>query len=335
VRKLLPVLALVAAALPSFGQPITPQPTPAPAAELSTGDAIILGVVEGVTEFLPISSTGHLIIANKFLHLDSDRPLVSRTGEPLWYKKPSEKHPEGEPLTLKLAADTYTVVIQFGAIAAVAILYWPQLLSMLQGLLGRNPAGFRLLLNVMIAFVPAAVVGLLAHDWIDRHLFSVAAVIVAQVAGAVLMWAAEYWRRQQTTAVTRSTYTHDLTPQASLGIGVLQCVAMWPGTSRSMMTIVGGYFAGLDPRRSAEFSFILGFVTLTGASVFKSYKSGAAMLQVFGLTHVILGAVIAAVTAAICVRFLVQWLTSHGLGVFAWYRLALAAVLGAVFYLGK
>jgi undecaprenyl-diphosphatase len=100
-----------------------------------------------------------------------------------------------------------------------------------------------------------------------------------------------------------------------------------------MMTIVGGYFAGLDPRRSAEFSFLLGFVTLSAASVYKGYKSGAAMIQVFGWSNVIIGAVVAAFTAAICVRFLVSWLTRHGLALFAWYRLALAAVLGVVFYL--
>ena len=100
-----------------------------------------------------------------------------------------------------------------------------------------------------------------------------------------------------------------------------------------MMTIVGGYFVGLDPRRSAEFSFLLGFVTLSAASLYKGYKSGGAMIQVFGWSHVMLGAVVAAVTAALCVRFLVHWLTRHGLAIFAWYRLGLAAALAAVFYL--
>jgi len=101
-----------------------------PAAELSVSDAVVLGIVEGVTEFLPISSTGHLIVANQLLGLESDRPLVDATGKPLWFKKPSPKHPAGEPLTLKLAADTYCIVIQFGAIAAVALLYWSQMLAM-------------------------------------------------------------------------------------------------------------------------------------------------------------------------------------------------------------
>ncbi len=305
----------------------------APLAELSIGDAIILGVVEGVTEFLPVSSTGHLIVVSRLLHLESETPLTGADGKPLYYKKPSTKRPNGEPLTLKLAADTYTVVIQFGAIAAVALLYWAPILSMLRGLIGRDPAGLRLLITLLVAFFPAAVIGLLAHDWIDEHLFSVGAVIIAQIAGAGLMLYAEYWRRKQKlVANTKRDDFADLTPQKAATIGALQCVAMWPGTSRSMMTIVGGYFVGLDPRRSAEFSFLLGLITLTGATVLKSYKSGAAMIQVFGWSHVLLGALVAAVTAAVCVRFLVHWLTRHGLAAFAWYRIAFAGVLAVVFY---
>lgn len=309
--------------------PATPAP---PAAELSVSDAIILGVIEGVTEFLPISSTGHLIIATRFLKLESQTPLLDRNGEPLWHKRPSEKNPAGEPLTLKLAADTYTVVIQAGAIAAVALLYWSQFMGMIRGLLGRDPAGLKLLINVLIAFVPAAGIGFLAHKWIDEHLFSIGAVIIAQVAGALLMFYAESWRKRQ-VAPPSSQPLSELTPTKAAAIGALQCVAMWPGTSRSMMTIVGGYFVGLDPRRSAEFSFLLGFVTLSAASLYKGYRSGGAMIQVFGWSNVVLGAVVAAITAALCVRFLVRWLTRHGLALFAWYRLAVAAVLGAVFYL--
>ena len=312
---------------------LAPVSAPAPIAELNVVDAIILGVVEGVTEFLPISSTGHLIIATRLLHLESAQPLTSRDGQPLWHKKPSPQHPEGVPLTLKLAADTYTVVIQFGAIAAVALLYWTPLMSMLLGLLGRDPAGLRLLLNILIAFIPTVVLGLLAHDWINRTVFSVGAVIIAQIAGAFLMLYAEFWRRRRAVLTPARADFVDLTPRGAAAIGALQCVAMWPGTSRSMTTIVGGYFAGLDPRRAAEFSFLLGFVTLSAAAIFKSYKSGAAMIQVFGWSHTLLGAAIAAITAAICVRFLVQWLTRHGLAAFAYYRLALAAVLAVVFYL--
>lgn len=330
------VLFALRASAQSHVEVISPPSAPvradAPAAELSAGDAIILGVIEGVTEFLPISSTGHLIIATRLLHLESETPLLDHQGEPLWYKKPSPKNPDGEPLTLKLAADSYTVIIQIGAIAAVALLYWSQFTAMLRGLVGRDPAGLRLLINVMVAFLPAAVLGFLAHDWIDAHLFSVGAVIIAQVAGALLMFYAEAWRKRRSTAPTSQPLS-DLTLAKAATIGALQCAAMWPGTSRSMMTIVGGYFVGLDPRRSAEFSFLLGFVTLSAASLYKGYKSGGAMIQVFGWSNVLLGGVVAAVTAAICVRFLVHWLTRHGLGIFAWYRLAVAAVLAAIFYL--
>lgn len=301
-----------------------------PAAELSVVDAVILGVVEGVTEFLPVSSTGHLIVANHFLGLDRDTPLKGPNGETLWHRKPSAKNPRGEPLTLKLAADTYTVVIQAGAIAAVALLYWNSLVSMLNGLLGRDPAGRKLLVSVLVAFVPAAGLGFLAHGWIEAHLFSIGGVIAAQVAGAGLMFYAEAWRRKRQAPATPPA---EITPARAVAVGLMQCVALWPGTSRSMMTIVGGYFTGLDPRRSAEFSFLLGFVTLTAASVYKGLRSGGAMIEVFGWGNVILGAVVAAVTAAVCVRFLVHWLTRHGLALFAWYRIALAATLAAVTWL--
>lgn len=316
-----------------FAQPSgagTPQVPQNPAAELSVPDAIILGTIEGVTEYLPISSTGHLIIAGHALKLDSEQPLKSHDDQPLWFKKPSKKHPQGEPLTLKLATDTYTIVIQFGAIAAVAILYWRQLISMVMGLLGKDPAGFRLMRNVLLAFFPAAVLGLALHEWIDAHLFSVGAVIAAQVAGAFLIFWAESYRRRRVTPASEKHAVEDITMRQAVNIGLLQCAALWPGTSRSMMTIVGGYVAGLDPRRSAEFSFLLGFVTLTAATVFKSYKSGAAMIEVFGWPHVLLGCVVAAVTAAIAVKFLVGWLSRHGMVLFAYYRLVFAAVLAAI-----
>lgn len=325
MRKHLLFLFALAVALPAApAQPKAPAAPPPPAAELGVFDAVVLGVVEGFTEFLPVSSTGHLIIASRALGLETEQPLTNAAGKPLWHRPPSPKYPQGVPLTVKLAADTYTVVIQFGAIAAVALLYWSQLLSMLRGLLGRDPAGLRLLVHVMIAFLPAAGLGFLLHDWIDAHLFSIPAVIVAQVAGAGLMFYAEAWRRRQ---VSRPAADRELTNGQAAGIGALQCLALWPGTSRSMTTIIGGYFSGLDPRRAAEFSFLLGFVTLSAATVYKSYKSGAAMIQVFGWSHVLLGAAVAAVTAALSVRFLVNWLTRHGLTAFAWYRLAVAGVL--------
>ena len=310
------------ASTPAATAPAAPEPV----AELSIGDALVLGVVEGITEYLPISSTGHLIIASKLLNLTSEAPLHDKKGEPLWFKKPSPKHPDGVPLTLKLAADTYNVVIQFGAIAAVALLYWRRVRTILLGLVGRDTVGLRLLRNLMIAFVPAAVLGLLLSNWIES-LFSVAAVMTAQISGAILMFLAEGWRKKQSSSRTDRDPS-ELSGPESLGIGLLQCFALWPGMSRSMTTIVGGYFAGLNPRRSAEFSFLLGLVTLTAATVYKSARSGTAMLAVFGWPHILLGCVVAAITAAISVKFLVNYLSRHGLVAFAIYRVILAGVLG-------
>ena len=321
-------LCLLLTVLPGRGA----EPAPKPVAELSLTDAMILGVVEGVTEFLPISSTGHLIIANKVLGLESDTQLTNEKGEPLWYKKASPKHPAGVPLTLKLAADTYTVVIQVGAIVAVALLYWEQLLSIFVGLFGRSSSGLRLLRNILLAFLPVAVVGLLTHDWIDENLFSVGAVIWALVVGALLMLWAERWRKANSGIGYSRNSPSELSVGKASGIGLFQCLALWPGTSRSMVTIVGGYLAGLQPVKAAEFSFLVGLPTLAGAAVFKGWKSGPAMIEVFGWTNVLVGTLVAAITAAIAVKFLVKFLTNHGLALFAYYRLALALVL-VIFYL--
>jgi undecaprenyl-diphosphatase len=353
VRKLLLVVVLFAFSMPRvFAQAVPP----APVAELSATDAIVLGVVEGVSEFLPISSTGHLIIATHVLGLESQQQLVDASGRPLWLKAPIAErkigklsaaktwllglvgitpkvdHPEGVPLTIASAAITYNVVIQFGAIAAVALLYWSQLVAMARGAFGRDVAGLRLLINVMVAFVPAAAIGLLAHDWIDAH-FNTGAVILAQALGACLMLFAEFWRRRHFRVHSTDDGLDRLPLHVAAGIGTMQVLSLWPGMSRSMTTIVGGYFGGLEPRKSAEFSFLLGFVTLTAASAYKGAQNGAAMIQVFGWTHVLLGCAVAAVTAAICVRWLVGWLSRHGLAAFAYYRLALAAVLAVWFYL--
>jgi undecaprenyl-diphosphatase len=294
-----------------------------PLSELRPFEAVVLGIVEGVTEFLPISSTGHLIAVTDFLHLDTTRVILDKTGEPLWYRRPTIAAP-GELLTVKLATRSYIVVIQFGAIAAIAPICWSQLLAMGRGLLGRDRKGLQLLSNVLIAFLPAAGLGLLIHDWIDENLFSVGAVIFGLAAGSLLMFFADLW---PSWLEERHAYHDELTPAGAAGIGILQCLAMWPGTSRPMMTIVGGYFAGLRPGPAAGFSFLLGFVTLTAATIYKSYKSGPLILQIFGWHNVLLGILVAALTASVSVRFFVKLLLRKGLSPFAWYRLALAGIL--------
>ena len=336
MRRLVLFLGLLLAVC-SFARaqsPILPADESAPLHPLSTRDAIILGLVEGVTEFLPISSTGHLIIANHALGLDAETPLHDAAGNPLWLKEPSAQHPDGVPLTLKSAADTYAVVIQVGAIAAVALIFWARFAGILRGLVGRDSAGLRLLRNIILACIPAVALGLAFNSWIDEHLFSIQAVVVALISGAVLMIAAERWRKQNTRLVDSRLDPSDLGIGQSLGIGLMQCLALWPGTSRSMVTMVGGYFNGLSPARSAEFSFLVGLPILTGAALLKSYKAGPAMISVLGAPSVLLGSCVAALSAALAVKFLVNYLTRHGLGVFAVYRLALAAALFAWFMTG-
>ncbi len=298
-----------------------------PRSNLSTSDALILGVVEGITEFLPISSTGHLIITNRALGLDSEEPMRDAEGNLRWITPPSEENPAGEPLTLKVAADTYIVVIQVGAIVAVVLVFWAPLLSILRGLAGRDEVGLRLLRNIAYAFFPVVFVGLALDDWIEANLFSVNTVISALVFGAILMLGAERWRKSHGVALDDPKTPADLTPREALQVGAMQCLALWPGMSRSMVTMVGGYFGGLAPAKAAEFAFLVGLPVLGGAAVYKGAQSGPAMLALFGWTEMIIGGIAAAISAAMAVRFLVAWLQKFGLGAFAIYRLLLAALL--------
>ncbi len=286
---------------------------------MSPLQAIILGLVEGITEYLPVSSTGHLIIASSLMGLDT----------------PGEKS----------AVDAFNIVIQGGAILAVVGLYWPRILQMLRGLFGKDPAGLRLMINLIIAFIPAVVIGLLLHDLIEEYLFNMWTVLAALALGGVWMIWLDRWRAKRIEAghAAETTLTiDDLDWKRALGIGFFQVVAMWPGTSRSMMTIAGGTLLGLKPKEAAEFSFLLGLPTLGGACVYKLYRnlresSDAGepnMFEVLGLLPVLLGMAVAAIAAAFAVKWLVAFLNRHGLAPFGWYRLALCVVLGALIFTG-
>jgi len=294
-----------------------------PLYKLRIADAVLLGVVEGVTEFLPISSTGHLIILTDVLGVSNDYAVSDSAGNPIWLRKPSEGSP-GQLLTPRVANEAYIVVIQFGAVAAIIPICWSQFVLMWRGVVQRrDPRGQRLFVNVVIAFLPAAVFGLLLHDWVDQNLFSKGAVIFALVGGSLVMFVADRWgRRLQQEGAHR-----ELTPHGAAWIGFLQCFAMWPGVGRPMMTIVGGYLNGLGPARAAGFSFLLGFVTLGAATLYKSIKSGPLIIEMFGWQSVLIGVIIAGITAWISVRYFLKLLLEKGLKPFAWYRIALAAAL--------
>lgn len=274
--------------------------------------AIILGLVEGITEYLPVSSTGHLIIAAWLLGLD-------------------------RPPEVKEAVDAFTIIVQGGAILAVLGLYWPRVMAMLRGLIGRDPVGRRLFVNLFVAFLPAAVLGVLLDDLIDAHLFRPIPVIIALAAGGVVLIGIRPWQqalhRSQREGESDKFITIDqLSWKQSLLIGAMQCVAMIPGTSRSMMSILGGMVVGLRPREAAEFSFLLGLPTLGGACVYKLAKEvtrdGPSLVErLGGWTPVILGIAVATVSAAIAVKWLVGYLSRHDMAIFGWYRIALAAIL--------
>lgn len=287
-------------------------------------EALILGLVEGITEFLPISSTGHLIITNKLLGLNVEQPLKNQTNNYILRKPSSKNSVEDETFTLKSAVDAYIVIIQVGAIAAVLILYWSKICSILQGLFGKSSEGLYLGRNLLIAFIPAAIIGLSLEKWIDSYLFNHWFVISALIAGAVLMLYMEYWRKKHYPHYNGGPDLHELTPGNALLIGLMQCVALWPGTSRSMITIVGGYCVGLSPQRAAEFSFLLGLPTLTLASLYKGVKTGPLLVEAFGWAPFLLGCAVAALSAAIAVKWFVNYLTIHGLSLFAYYRVGLA-----------
>lgn len=300
------------AALPSIYAPL-----------MTLLDAILLGLVEGITEYLPVSSTGHLIITSALLGLDRDE----RT---------------------KAAVDAFNIVIQGGAILAVAGLYWPRIVQMLRGLTGREPVGVRLLVNLVIAFVPAALLGPVLNDAIEEHLFRPLPVLAALFLGGVWMIWLDRWRRRHElldgvpSLIPGGASIDRLTPVQALGVGLFQCLAMWPGTSRSMMTIAGGTMLGLKPREAAEFSFLLGLPTLGGACVYRlaknlkqSHDGGPPNLfDLLGGMNVALGVIVAAGAAAVAVRWLVSFLNRHGLAPFGVYRIALCVVMGLLILTG-
>lgn len=274
--------------------------------------AVVLGLVEGITEYLPISSTGHLIIAKAILGLTDQKTARS--------------------------VDDFLIIIQGGAILAVLGLYWPRVLQMFRGLLGKDPAGFKLARNLLVAFLPAAVFGKLLDDWIESKLFYLTPVLAAVLVGGLFMMWIDQWRAGRFGIVkyhTRYRAIEELSALDALLIGLMQCVAMWPGTSRSMMTISAGFLVGLRPKAAAEFSFLLGLPTLGAATLYKLYKnfkhahdSGEPNLfQALGPAAAIVGILVAAIAAAIAVKWLVAFLNRHGLTPFGWYRIALFAVL--------
>ena len=281
--------------------------------------AFILGVIEGITEYLPISSTGHLLVAQHLMGIGAASPAA------------------------KAAADTFAICIQGGAILAVIGLYYKRVLQMILGVFGRDPEGLKLAISIVVGFLPAAVIGMILNDWIEEKLFGMWPVIFAWVVGGALILATAWWAKRGPKR-GEGVELLELTWKMALVIGLLQCVAMWPGTSRSLMTIVGGLLVGLSVRAAVEYSFLLGVLTLTAATakkaVWKVHDLDAAydvwfggarlMWDSYGALPLIVGVIAATASAAVAVKWLVSYLQSHGLSMFGWYRIAIGCAIGGL-----
>ena len=252
--------------------------------------AALLGLIEGVTEFIPVSSTGHLILASHWL---------GETGE---------------------AAKTFDIFIQLGAILAIVWLYRARLTRTVLAA-RHDPVSRRFVLNLGIAFLPAAIIGFLFHDWIKAHLFTPTVVASALVAGGLVILLIEWARPRERVAEVA-----DVQPPTALGVGLVQVLSLVPGTSRSGATIMGGYALGLSRRAATEFSFFLSIPIMFAATLYDLFKSrgalGAADAPAFAV-----GFVVSFVSAVIVVRAFLRYVSHHSFSAFAWYRIALGVVL--------
>ena len=260
--------------------------------------AAVMGIVEGLTEFLPISSTGHLILAGSLLGFDDDKAKV------------------------------FDIAIQTGAIFAVVLVYWHRIHATLVAL-PRQPKAQRFALNVLIAFLPAVVLGLLFGKAIKAHLFVPAVVASTFIIGGFII----LWAEKRPPGSVRIEHVDDMTPWDALKVGLVQCLAMIPGTSRSGATIIGGMLLGLSRKAATEFSFFLAIPTLIGAAVYSLYKERA-LLSAADLPLFVVGLVFSFVSAWLCVRWLLRYISTHDFIPFAWYRIAFGLVVLATAWSG-
>ncbi len=286
------------------------------AAPMTPLQAFLLGVIEGITEYLPVSSTGHLLVAQHLMGIGNGNAAS------------------------KEAADSFAICIQGGAILAVLGLYFPRVWQMAKGLLGKDPAGLRLLVVIVAGFLPAAVLGVAFDHWIEAHLFGLIPVTAAWLVGGIAILTVSRWRRHHPLAGGGKELL-EMTWQMAVIVGFLQCVAMWPGTSRSLMTIVGGVIVGLSLRAAVEYSFLLGVLTLTAATAKKALWPAAGggeiydhwfgglrlMWDQFGTVNLTVGVISATVAAAIAVKWMVNYLQRHGMAIFGWYRIGVGLLV--------
>lgn len=259
--------------------------------------AMLMGVVEGLTEFLPISSTGHLILADSLLD------FARSTG--------ADK------------AKVFEIAIQTGAIFAVILVYMQRIKDTITGL-ASDPKAQSFALNVIVGFVPAVIMGLAIGKVVKEHLFTPTVVATTFILGGVIILIAEKFAERRPTQ--RVETIDDMSMMDALKVGIIQCLALIPGTSRSGATIIGGMLMGMSRKAATDFSFFLGIPTLIGAGVYSLYKERA-LLSAADLPLFSVGLVFAFVSAWICVRWLIRYVSSHNFVPFAWYRIAFGILI--------
>jgi undecaprenyl-diphosphatase len=253
--------------------------------------AAVMGLVEGLTEFLPISSTGHLILAGALLGFDDDKAKV------------------------------FDIAIQTGAILAVIIVYWAKIRHTLWAV-RYNADAQRLVMNVVLGFLPAVVLGLLFGKAIKAHLFTPEVVATTFIIGGFII----LWAERRPASAVRLESVDDLRGRDALKVGLVQCLAMIPGTSRSGATIIGGMLLGLSRKAATDFSFFLAIPTLIGAGAYSLYKERA-LLSWADAPMFAVGLVVSFLSAWVCVRWLLKFISTHSFEVFAWYRIAFGIVV--------
>jgi len=263
--------------------------------------AAVMGIVEGLTEFLPISSTGHLILAGALLEMNDAKAKV------------------------------FDIAIQTGAIFAVILVYWQKIRDTVVGLPTEKQAQ-RLALNVLVAFMPAVILGLLFGKTIKAHLFNPVVVASAFIVGGfIILWAEN--RHKNNPATARVDDADSMTLMDALKVGVVQCLAMIPGTSRSGATIIGGMLLGLSRKAATDFSFYLAIPTLIGAGVYSLYKERA-LLSLADLPMFGVGLLFSFLSAWVCIRWLLRYIATHSFVVFAWYRIAFGLLVLLTAHMG-
>ncbi|MDR2778976.1 MAG: undecaprenyl-diphosphate phosphatase [Puniceicoccales bacterium] len=276
----------------------------------TTKESIIFGITQGMTEFLPISSTGHLILVDQFL----------------LQHEPSSSDDTSSLTTLKIQAkNAYFVIIQFGSMLAVLFLYKRRFVDMFLSLLGHNYHGRNLIFNLITSFLPAAIIGPFIGGWLQKTLYHSFPVAIALIIGGVIMIRIEKsYSKKRAKSYGK---IDNLTFAKSFSIGLWQCLAFVPGTSRSMATIVGGYQCGLRRSEAAEYSFLLGFVTLSAATIYEFIKGFNAIFLYFSVRTFLLGIFTACLSSMVAIKFLISFIARNGMVSFGWYRIVLAILV--------